>query len=237
MAQATQKVVILLTESKDWDEWYEVIRSTAVRKGVFPLIDAAKAEAPSPLEKPQRPLPSDVKDGVISLANLDPSGQALFRVLFDDYKDRAREFEQQEKALNEIFALIMDTTARPLRTYFRKLNTPYEILQALKKRMEPTDITRSLVLIKEYQALKRAPWSTEMERWLMRWEAVYAEALSIDLPDVKGNRAMWDFLIAVKAFDSSWASAYQTGIELGLRKDPNDYPSLTDALEVYRNNL
>jgi hypothetical protein len=60
---------------------------------VFPLIDAAKAEAPSPLEKPQRPLPSDVKDGVISLANLDPSGQALFKVLFDDYKDRAREFE------------------------------------------------------------------------------------------------------------------------------------------------
>jgi hypothetical protein len=141
MAQATQKVVILLTESKDWDEWYEVIRSTAVRKGVFPLIDAAKAEAPSPLEKPQRPLPSDVKDGVISLANLDPSGQALFRVLFDDYKDRAREFEQQEKALNEIFALIMNITARPLWTYFWKLNTSYEILQALKKRMKPTDIT------------------------------------------------------------------------------------------------
>jgi hypothetical protein len=48
---------------------------------------------------------------------------------------------------------------------------------------------------------------------------------------------MWDFLIAVKGFDSSRASAYQTGIELGLRKDANDYPSLTDALEAYRNNV
>jgi hypothetical protein len=52
MAQATQKVVILLTKSKDWDEWYEVIQSTAIRKDVFPLINAAKAEAPSSLEKP-----------------------------------------------------------------------------------------------------------------------------------------------------------------------------------------
>jgi hypothetical protein len=163
MAQATQKVVILLTELKDWDEWYEVVRSTAVRKGVFPLIDVTQKEAPSPLEKPQRPLPSDVKTGVISLANLDPSGQALFRVLFDDYKDRAREFEQQEKALNEIFSLITDTTARPLRTYFRQLNTPYEILQALKKRLEPTALTRSYDLVKEYQALKKVPRSSDIE--------------------------------------------------------------------------
>jgi hypothetical protein len=60
---------------------------------VFPLINATKAEAPSPLEKPQRPLLSNVKNRVISLANFDPSGQALFRVLFNDYKDRARKFK------------------------------------------------------------------------------------------------------------------------------------------------
>jgi uncharacterized protein VirK/YbjX len=69
-------------------------------------------------------------------------------LLFDDYKDRAKEFEQQEKALNEIFSQITDTIARPLRTYFRQLNTPYEILQAL---------TRSYDLVKEYQALKKVP--------------------------------------------------------------------------------
>jgi hypothetical protein len=237
MSQATQKVVILLTESKDWDEWYEVIRSTAVRKGVFRLIDATKTEAPSPLEKPQRPLPSGVKAGVTSLVKLEPLKQALFRVLFDDYKDRAREFEQQEKALNKIFLQITDTTARPLRTYFRQLNTPYEILQALKKRLEPTALTRSYDLVKEYQALKKVPRYSEIELWLTRWETTYADALAINLPDVRDNRALWDFIAAVKGVDSGWANSFQNVVWLGLQKDPNDWSPLTNAIEASRNNL
>ena len=121
MAVPSQKVVILLTESRDWD-WYEVIRST-------------------------------------------PSESA-----FSLSSTSSRNFEQQEKALNEIFALIAETTARQLRKYTRDLHTPYDILQALRTRLEPTSFTRGVDLSREYQSLKHVNKNTYIERWLMKWE-------------------------------------------------------------------
>ena len=94
MAVSTQKVVILLTQPKDWVDWYEVVRSTAQRKGIFDLIDVEKAEAPTPLEKLNKPLPANVSKTATTLSALTADQQALFRVLFDEYKDRVREYKQ-----------------------------------------------------------------------------------------------------------------------------------------------
>jgi hypothetical protein len=35
----TVKTTLILKSSKDWDEWYEIIRSIAKVKGVLPFID------------------------------------------------------------------------------------------------------------------------------------------------------------------------------------------------------
>ena len=133
MAVSIQKVVILLTESKDWDDWYEVIRGTAVRKGVFNFVDVTKETAPTALSKPVRPTLTSVKAGATSFSELSASEQSYYKILLDEHKDNVREFEQQEKALNEIYALISDTLARPLRTYTRNLDSPHDIPPSAQK--------------------------------------------------------------------------------------------------------
>ena len=142
-----------------------------------------------------------------SFSHLDATQQLYYKVVLDEYKDNVREFDQQEKALNKIFALITDTTARHLRTYTRDLDTPCDILQALRKRLEPTSFTRSFDLSKEYQALKPVNKHTDIERWLMKWETTYAAAVKIDLADVAGQKPLWDFLTAVKSIDEAWGSS------------------------------
>jgi hypothetical protein len=237
MAVSAQKVVLLLTESKDWDNWYELIRVTAVRKGIFPLIDVKKDEAPMPLERPVRPPITAVKANAPAYSYLDDDEKEYYKILLDEYKDNTRRYEQQEKALDEIFTLISDTTALHLRTYTRDLNTPYEILRALRQRLEPSSIVRSFDLSKEYQALKHTNKHTSVDRWLMRWETTYAAAVKFDIPDIQGQKPLWDFLTAVRAIDEAWGSSTLSNIQLKLIDEPDKYPSVTKVIEAFRNNM
>jgi hypothetical protein len=101
MAVSIQKGVILLTESKDWDDWYEMIRGTAVRKGGFHLVDVTKETTPMALSKPVRPTLSTAKDGATTFSELTATEQSYYKILLDEHKETVREFKQQEKALNE----------------------------------------------------------------------------------------------------------------------------------------
>jgi hypothetical protein len=95
---------------------------------VFSLIDVSKETVPTALSKPERPALTSAKAGVKAYSELSTTEQSYYKILLDEHKENVREFEQQEKALNEIYALILDTLARPLRTYIRDLNSLYDIL-------------------------------------------------------------------------------------------------------------
>jgi hypothetical protein len=94
MAVSIQKVVILLIESKDWDDWYEVIWGTAIRKGVFHLIDVTKETTPMALLKLVRPTLLTAKDGAMTFSDLTTMEQSYYKILLDEHKDNVREFEQ-----------------------------------------------------------------------------------------------------------------------------------------------
>jgi hypothetical protein len=237
MAVSIQKVVILLTESKDWDDWYEVIRGTAVRKGVFHLIDVTKETTPMALSKPVRPTLSTAKDGATTFSDLTATEQSYYKILLDEHKDNVREFEQQERALNEIYALISDTLARPLRTYTRDLDSPHDILRALRKRLEPTSFARKADLSKEYQALKQVDKHTNVDNWLMKWETTYAAAVKVNLPDIQGQQPLWDFLTAVKGIDKTWGISTASSIQMKLMDEPEKEYDVLKVVEQYRNNI
>ena len=237
MAVSIQKVVILLSESKDWDDWYEVIRGTAVRKGVFHLIDVSKETASTALSKPVRPTLTSAKAGATSFSELNASEQSYYKILLDEHKDNVREFEQQEKALNEIYALISDTLARPLRTYTRDLDSPHDILRALRKRLEPTSFARKADLSKEYQALKQVDKHTNVDSWLMKWETTYTAAVKVNLPDIQGQQPIWDFLTAVKGIDKTWGISTASSIQMRLMDEPEKEYDVLKVIEQYRNNI
>jgi hypothetical protein len=210
---------------------------TAVRKGVFKLIDVSKETAPTALLKPERPALTSAKAGATSYSELSMTEQSYYKILLDEHKENVREFEQQEKALNEIFALISDTLARPLRTYIRDLDSPYEILRALRKRLEPTSFARTAELSKEYQTLKQVDKHSNVDNWLMKWETTYVAAKKINLPDFQGQQPLWDFLTAVKGIDKYWGTSTTSSIQLRLMDEPEKEYDVLKVIKQFRNNI
>jgi hypothetical protein len=76
----TVKTTLVLESSRDWDEWYEIIRSTANAKGVLPFIDV-NAAAPQQLQEPVEPEYGNVKPGAVSFAALDTKEQEHYKIL------------------------------------------------------------------------------------------------------------------------------------------------------------
>jgi hypothetical protein len=136
------------------------------------------------LSKPVRPALTSAKARATAYSDLNATEQLYYKILLNEHKENVREFEQQEKGLNEIFALISDTLARPLRTYIRDLDALYDILRALRQRLEPTSFARTAELSKEYQALKHVGKNSNIDNWLMKWETTYTAAKKISLSDV-----------------------------------------------------
>ena len=66
---------------------------------------------------------ASAKAGANSSSELSASEQSYCKILLNERKDNVREFEQQEKALQEIFALISDAVLH------------HDILRALRKRL------------------------------------------------------------------------------------------------------
>ena len=48
--------------------------------------------------------------------------------------------------------------------------------------------------------------SEDIETWLQRWEKTYSDALKLGLPEVQDNLPLYDFLLAIRHFFSSFFS-------------------------------
>jgi hypothetical protein len=105
-----------------------VIQGIAIRKGVFHLIDVMKETTLMALSKPVQPTLLIAKDEATTFSDLITIEQSYYKILLNKHKDNVREFKQQKRALNEIYALISDTLARPLQTYTRNLDSSHNIL-------------------------------------------------------------------------------------------------------------
>ena len=101
------------------------------------------------------------------------------------------------------------------------------MLQALKKRLKPTEQSHKQELLDQYRALQRPPKNSSIEDWLQRWESVYTQCKKIDLPDVAKDRATRDFIKAVpkSEFTSIWLIRLQ---------DIDQKPDLYTIVQKYR---
>lgn len=232
------KPSIMLEGPKDWDDWYEVVRTAAHARGISSLIDVDAEPLPQQLTMPMRPRYQHVRAGVTSYAELEPEEKDHFKVLMSEYRIRMERYEKQQKALIDILDLIQATIGRNLRAYIYGKSTPVEILKALKRPLGSTDRVRRLELAREYEALQKAPRGGQhLERWLMHWETTCAEAEKLNLAEVQDNKALYDFILAIKGVDPAYASAYQVHVDNKFEEDPTAVPTLTDAVERFRNNL
>jgi Reverse transcriptase (RNA-dependent DNA polymerase) len=229
------KIVIILDKPGDWYEWLSIVKSLTTDKAILKLIDPDSKEE-STLNEPTKPTPSNVKAGAISPLAFDPKEWEYYKVLRDDYKSDLMEYRRRQAILDSIKAHIFVTVSRVNLSFISDLETPYQILSALQKRVAPTPRAREIELSRVYQDLKQAPKAQGVDIWLQRWEKTFTEATKLNLPDVLGDRATYDFLIAVKALDSEFSSSHEVDIENRLEKK-EALPTLYNIVERYRNHL
>jgi hypothetical protein len=84
---AEKKTSIILTSQNDWDEWIELIKTTAIASDVWEFInpDTPAANIPS-LEEPRAPRPSDINPQ-----------KSIFSGLDEDEKEELRERQREHK--------------------------------------------------------------------------------------------------------------------------------------------
>jgi hypothetical protein len=106
----------------------------------------------------------------------------------------------------------------------------------LKLRVAPTDRARKLELVQKYQELKKAPRTQQIDTWIEAWERTYTQMKEADLPDVQDDRALFDFILAIKSLDSTYASTHEVLLNEKIRKK-EEIPTLYEAVADFRNHL
>src|SRR4051812_9628851 len=100
---------------------------------------------------------------------------------------------------------IQENITRTYLTYTFKCDTPYDMLVALRHRVAPTNQACEVELVNYYQKLKRPPRNQNIDLWLQHWEKTYMDCKDLDIPDIKVDRPLHDFLNAVSMIAPDFA--------------------------------
>ncbi|KAF4311823.1 hypothetical protein GTA08_BOTSDO12687 [Botryosphaeria dothidea] len=144
-------------------------------------------------------------------------------------------YEKQQKALTNLATYIQDSIATNLLPYISNTdsdNHPWTYLTTLKAKLAPTNEATDLELEQQYNQLKRGPSNQNIEKWLQSWEEVYTKAKQRDLPQVKDDRPVRDFLLSLRGIDSTYSQ-----MELHLLRGQETKLTLHKAVEDYRQHL
>jgi hypothetical protein len=191
-------------------------------------------EPAQPME-PQEPTPSSINASKQTVQALDPTELNLYRMLTTTYNTHLRMYEQKMKEIRNVRKHIRGMISEKNITIIESLDTPYQMLKALKKRLPPIDQARQIEVAKEYGRLKQYNKRQKVEDYLTAWETTYAEGTALDLPEVSGNRSQLDFTQAIRAIDASYTSTQDYHLSQKIRNSKN-LPPLYDLIEDFRNN-
>jgi len=89
--------------------------------------------------KPLNPKTTDVNRAIKSVSSLNRDEREMYKLLRDEYRAEMAIYEKKRAALNDLQRFITETITRTNLAFIIGLETVYEILHALKKRLTPTD--------------------------------------------------------------------------------------------------
>ena len=116
----------------------------------------------------------------------------------DIYKTKLAKYERQEKAFGDLITFIQETIAAHNVVFIQKEDPhPWNILQALKRRLAPSDEARNLEIEQRYHKLCKGPGSQNIESWLDDWVTMYTDGIEHGIAETTGTRPVRDFLMAV----------------------------------------
>jgi hypothetical protein len=206
MSSTTSSTQVILSAPSDWRPWFQTIRTAAIQADVWKFVNPDTLESELPIcEEPEEPTYRAVNPTVTAFKDLKDVEREELRDLKATYKRRYKEYREQKSALGSLIKRIQESIDRKQHYLLEDLDTPYQMLTSLKKRLSPTQKVRERDLAAAYNKLKKAPRDSDLDDWLAEWQVVYTQCKSLNLPEVHDNRASIDFLNAIKIIDVYFA--------------------------------
>lgn len=150
------KTDVILKSSADWEAWIAYIQMIAKHADVWDLINPDVAVEPALPQPPQKPVPSIVRPGATSEADLDEKQLRLLERKENSYYNDQGICRQQKDAIRRVMNAALSTVTAANLVYAKTEDTPYRQLLALKKRLTPTDRAKELDMTRKYNLLKNA---------------------------------------------------------------------------------
>ena len=236
MTSSIQKTNVILKDSADWDEWLLIVKGMAKRGGISEYVDLTVTKELEEPAQPAIPTYSSVKQGAVSLADLDTTQQRDLSMRREDFREASRTYRDKRDAIKDLDHHIMTTVDRQNILYLDGAHTLYQKLMALKKRLAPTDRARTLEITRKYRDLLRGPKGQQQEKWLQQFERTYAQAVKLELPEILKDRPLDDFLDALRSTDMAFVSGREAVLADRIERGDKQ-PTLENMVENYRNHL
>ena len=157
MSFSTTRTNIILQQPSDWDEWIAIINSKAKEAGIKDLIDLKQTSEPPQLQEPTIPVPGDVLEGALFMKDLSINEREDLKYRCEVFRHEHATYRMKKEALQDIHNFILTTIDRQYILLIANLDSVYQILSALKKRLAPTDRARELEVTRQYRDLQNAP--------------------------------------------------------------------------------
>ncbi|KAI9770341.1 MAG: hypothetical protein M1839_003218 [Geoglossum umbratile] len=108
-----QKTAVVLNAPRDWEVWFNMVRSRAIMADIWKFIDPStlRDELPMPT-KAALPLPSDVNPNKTLIGELTLEEREELKTRRDERKDHNREYDKQRLALESLSNLIHESVSR-----------------------------------------------------------------------------------------------------------------------------
>lgn len=197
---------LILDKPEDWHAWVSYLE-TSVGVDAWTLVDPDKTKKerltlPSKPQRPEAPFTAQ------ETANY--TAQRIF------YQEDLGDYERQRRDLARVTDTMFQSlsAARNLDVAFAP-NDPWDKLVALKTRLKPDTNARKLLVERRYHEMVNGPSPRQnVGAWLNDWSDLYQEAKRLDLDEVRGERALRDFLLAIGRVSEVYANGRRTQLEL-----------------------
>jgi Pol polyprotein, beta-barrel domain len=228
-----------LRTTKDWPRYIALVRTRALQKAVWDVIDPDRE--PTQLNEPPEPTPKKANGEVTTIAALTPAELEAYKIERDDWKAKKKLYDKKKEVLNDIEDYVIRTTGNFWST-IERVDGLRAKLVALKNRVAPTNYARELDALRRWERANQGAKSTRTEEWIAEWEAALTEAQLHNLPDVQGIRPTRQFIRAVEgiapSFTTHWTNHIETiGVTQPTQKLEDVIPSGFQIATIFRNQF
>ena len=135
-----QKTAVVLNAPRDWEVWFNMVRSRAMMVDIWKFIDPSTSRDKLLMPtKAALPLPTNINPNKMLIGKLDVEECEELKTRQDECKDHNQEYDKQYLALESLLNLIHKTVSCSYYIYLLNKNTIYDMLIALKQCITLTD--------------------------------------------------------------------------------------------------